>query len=167
MNKKDARLIFKQKVETLDKEKREKELIEIIINNQKFLQAEKIGLYYPLKYELNLLVLLEIFPTKRFYFPKTEKHLMTFRFIDNLNKLKKGKFDLFEPQDSNEIEENIEVYLVPCLMTNKNYRLGHGAGYYDRYFNEKKGYKMGIVFNEFKDINFTVENYDVPMDVIL
>lgn len=170
MNKKEARKYVKQTLKKMSKEKRllrEEELLEKLSNHKQFLQAKKIGIYYPLKHEINLLVLMKLFPNKEYYFPKTKSQDMDFRKIVYLDQLVDGKFDLKEPSFNEPVEENIDVYLVPCLGAYKNYRLGHGAGYYDRYFAREKGYKIGITYEEFKDLNITVDSHDIPMDEIL
>ena len=43
------------------KEKRTFEIIELLKKNKAFLNAQKVGLYYPLKDEVNILKIMEIF----------------------------------------------------------------------------------------------------------
>lgn len=170
MTKKEARNYARKVIKTLkvkDKEKRALELIALLKTNKQFMSAKKVALYHPLDHEVNLLKLMELFPGKTFYFPKTKKYYMDFREVNNLSTLREGKFNLKEPSKDAKVETEIDVYLVPCLLTADNYRIGHGAGYYDRYFKRLDGYKIGIVFKELKNLNVKVDEHDIPMDIIL
>lgn len=170
MNKKEARIYARKIIKTLsvrNREIRALELIELLKVNNEFLNAKKVALFHPLDHEVNLLKLMELFPEKRYYFPKTKSRYMDFRKVSNLSKLIAGKFGLKEPSESAKVEKEIDVYLVPCLAASGNYRIGHGAGYYDRYFKRLNGYKIGIVFKELKDLNVLIDNHDIPMDLIL
>lgn len=170
MSKKETRKKAKEIITNLSSETRRKieaDKIKLISENKEFLKAKKVGIYHPLDHEINLLKLMTLFKDKSFYFPKTNYPNMDFRLVTNLSDLIGGKFNLKEPDDNAIITEDIDVYLVPCLATNKNFRLGHGAGYYDRYFSTFKGYKIGIVHSDLKDMNFSVNDHDIPMDEII
>lgn len=167
MTKKEARVYAKKIIKKVDKKARALELIDLLKVNEEFLKAKKVALYHPLDHEVDLLSLMEMFKDKKFYFPKTKKDYMDFREVNDLSLLIDGKFNLKEPNINALVEDEIDVYLVPCLASNKNFRIGHGAGYYDRYFKRRKGYKIGIVFKELKDLNVKVDFYDIPMDIIL
>jgi 5-formyltetrahydrofolate cyclo-ligase len=61
------------------------------------------------------------------------KHLI-FRSYDKKAILKKGKFDIPEPDETKE-EILPDLILTPCLAFDRfGYRLGYGGGYYDRTF---------------------------------
>lgn len=170
MTKKEVRKQARKTIKKMtkkDKEKRALEVIGLLKENDVFSRAKKVAIYYPLKHEINLLGLLEMYPDKKFYFPKTNKGFMDFRKVNDLTTLVDGKFDLKEPNENAIVETLIDVYLVPCMATYKNYRIGHGAGYYDKYFKRLDGYKIGIVFKELKDLKIDVEKHDIPMDIIL
>lgn len=170
MNKKEARVFFKKEVELItnkEKEERTDELIKLLSSLDCFIKANKIGLYYPLKYELDLTILMKLFPNKKFYFPKVVKNSLNFYLVENLNELKPSLFGLKEPLNSNILEREIDLYLVPCLLSTGNFRIGHGAGFYDKYFSKYNGYKVGIVHQRFKDLKIENHDHDIPMDVIL
>lgn len=150
-----------------NRQRRKEEIIELLKTNKKFLEAKKVALYYPLAHEVNLLEIMDLFPLKQYYFPRTEKILMEFKLVTDLNDLVEGNFSLKEPSKSLLTENDIDVYLVPCLISTKRYRIGHGAGYYDRYFTDNDGYKIGVVYKELKDLNVSVNEFDVPLDLIL
>lgn len=167
MTKKEARLYAKKLIKNINKEARSLEVINLLKTNQEFLNAKKVAIYHPLDHEVDLLPLMKMFKEKKFYFPKTQKDYMDFKEVNDLSLLIEGKFKLKEPDINALTEDDIDVYLVPCLATYKTFRIGHGAGYYDRYFKRRDGYKIGIVFKELKNLNVKVDNHDIPMDIIL
>lgn len=171
VDKKQARKLAKdlRKVMTdADILNRQKEIITFLMNYEPFLNAKKIGLYHPIDNEVNLLILIHLFPDKTFYLPKTEPNkTLTFRYVSDFSSLVKGKFGLLEPSKTMPIEENIDCYLVPCVATSGLYRIGHGAGFYDNYFKTHQGYKIGIVHTLLKDLYVEMDPFDIPMDYII
>ncbi len=147
--------------------KRNKEILEYIINDERFLRSQKIALYYPIKKEINLLSLMVIFPNKEYFFPRMEGNTLSFRKVNDLLELEDAKFNLKEPKKDALIEENIDIYFVPCLLTSENYRIGYGKGYYDNYFKNHQGFKVGIVHQELKNVLAKIDNHDIPMDLII
>ena len=80
----------------------------------------------------------------------TEPGVMQARQITSRDELKEGKYGIPEPSaDSPVIQpENIEFAVIPCVTCNKRgQRLGHGGGYYDRYF-EKLDTPAAIICRE-------------------
>ena len=74
---------------------------------------------------------------------KNNKYLI-FRSYDKKTFLKKGKFEIPEPDETKE-ELLPNLILTPCLAFDKfGYRLGYGGGYYDRTF--KRFRKLGHTF---------------------
>ena len=157
----------------LKKTVKEKNLASLnIINqlkvNKNFLKANIIALYYPIKYEIDLLELIKLFPEKRFCFPKIiNKEMFFVEYKKGINFIK-TKYGAFEPNGSKDISKNIELYLVPALgMTKNNYRLGHGAGYYDKFFKVyHNNYKIGIIYQG-EEVEFMTENHDIPLNSYL
>lgn len=146
---------------------RNKEILEYIINDERFLNSKKIALYYPIKKEINLLSLMVLFPNKEYFFPKMEGNTLSFRRVNNVLELEDAKFNLKEPKKSAKVERNIDIYFVPCLLTSKNYRIGYGRGFYDNYFKNHQGFKIGIVHEELKNVVAKIDAYDIPMDFII
>lgn len=67
------------------------------------------------------------------------KGVMEAKRIRSLSELKKGAYDILEPEASAEtLFLNAEdLTVIPCLSCDhRGNRLGHGAGFYDRYFRE-------------------------------
>ena len=62
-------------------------------------------------------------------------HSMRLIAPQNLMRLCKNKYDIFEPSDGEEIDPiDHEIVIIPTVGVDKNgYRLGNGGGYYDRF----------------------------------
>lgn len=98
---------------------------------------------------------------------------MVLSYFDRSTKLEHVKFGLREPS----IEalhfanrEHVEVALIPgSAFDRKGYRIGYGAGYYDKFFahTKKKILKIALAYS-FQVIDEVPRNsYDVPMDFIV
>lgn len=60
------------------------------------------------------------------------------------------------------------LVIVPCVgFADNGHRIGHGAGYYDRFLAEHAGLKIGIAFEAQRVPNFEVETHDVPMNAFV
>ncbi len=123
--------------------------------------SKKIGLFYPLKGEINLLSLLK--DKKDFYFPKTIKEEMI--FLLNNNSFTKGSFNVMVPNTTEEIQKcDLDIIIVPMIAYDKdNYRIGYGKGYYDRYLRDFRGYKLGVAF----PFMYVEDTYHDPWDIKL
>ena len=67
------------------------------------------------------------------------KGIMEAKRIRSLSELKKGAYDILEPEASAEtlLLQAEDLTVIPCLSCDcRGNRLGHGAGFYDRYFRD-------------------------------
>ncbi|MCI7363492.1 MAG: 5-formyltetrahydrofolate cyclo-ligase [Campylobacter lanienae] len=63
-----------------------------------------------------------------------------------------SKFGIREAMDSNAYKKDIDMAIVPVIaMDTKMARVGHGAGFYDRFF-ANLGYRPVVVFVSIKDM---------------
>ena len=61
-----------------------------------------------------------------------------------------------------------ELILVPCVAATANgSRLGHGAGYYDRFLAEHRGMTVCLCFSRLLRSDLPAENTDVPVDLVI
>ncbi len=94
--------------------------------------ALNVMIFYPLKFEINLLKLLD--DDKNFYLPKVYEDIILVCPFKNGDRLEKSCFNLSEPC-SNPVDASIlDLVILPALMADKyGYRLGYGGGFYDRF----------------------------------
>ena len=64
--------------------------------------------------------------------------------------------------------EKPEVILVPCVAaTPAGGRLGHGAGYYDRFLRNQPGHTVCLCFDEFLTEELPEEKWDIFMETVI
>ena len=84
--------------------------------------------------------------------------------------LHSGKYGIREPREDAETvaREEIDLALIPCVACDKRCnRLGHGAGYYDRYLEGMNFVKMALCPEKMILSNVAVDTLDVPMDAVV
>ena len=133
-----------------------------------------ISIYYPSLFEVNVLKIFEIENKKnlKVFLPViSNNYSMHFYKWSKNDVLCINKYGLLEPIRSKKKIPNI--MLIPLLaFDNRNYRLGYGGGYYDRYINKylknrKNILTVGIAFSFQKFNKLPVTNKDMKLDYIL
>ncbi len=124
---------------------------------------QHIGIYYPIKNEIDVTELKNIYKNKFFYLPKTTDIIEFSLYNDNLID---GAFHTKEPVGEIVARDSIECFIIPCVaITNDNKRIGYGKGYYDRYLSNYKGKKIGICYKESSDVICDTDEYDIILDM--
>ena len=101
-----------------------------------------------------------------------ELNYYLFRRYNFNQKLVKGKFNILEPSDDNELLIP-DILFVPCLaFDNNGYRLGYGGGYYDKTFdylikNKKKFISVGYAFEGQKLSSLPIDKYDIKLNYVM
>ena len=74
-----------------------------------------------------------------------------------------------EPADASALPlPEPDLILVPCMAATRNgRRLGHGAGYYDRFLKNRPGWKVCLCFDAFLLENLPTDENDICMDCVL
>ena len=90
-------------------------------------------------------------------------------FLDSTYDLKKGRFGIFEPDESCEkycVFDNA-LCIVPALSYDKDgYRLGFGMGFYDRFLADYNGIKLGLCYDNCMSESFCHDGYDISVDKV-
>lgn len=140
-------------------------LVEKIKMHQAFKSADNVMIYYPLKYEINLLELLK--EDKNFYFPKVDgENLLVCPYNDNFQK---SELNILEPCSEPVSAEILDLIIVPALAIDKsNYRLGYGGGFYDKFLSKNPGIKTLVpICSKFVYEKLPHEDFDVPVDYVV
>ncbi len=164
--------------EVLEKRKKiilKKEKDEIIkqkvLKNKNVQETKNILIYVSKKdevYTFNLIKeLLRL--KKNIYLPKVEAKEINFYQIKSLKELKLGFFNIYEPIGNLKLTDFKEsIIIVPGLLFDKfNNRLGYGGGYYDKFLENKKIYKIGLCYKEFLVNELSVLEHDIKMDLVI
>ena len=167
MTKNEARKFALNKRKTLNTIEISKEKISNIVKSNILEEYKRIGIYYPLSYEINLLELLKIYNEKEFYLPSTKDKLYFIKYETNFP-LIDGPFKTKEPI-GNPVDINyLDCIIIPCVAISKeNKRLGYGKGYYDKTLSQFNGFKIGVCYEELLQLDVDMDEFDVILDFII
>ena len=107
-------------------------------------------------------------------FPRVgPNHSMHLIAPQNLMRLCKNKYDIFEPSEGKEIHPiDHEIIIIPTVGVDKNgYRLGYGGGYYDRFLesviqSNNRPLLVGLIY-DFQFIDDSInEAHDLKLDIV-
>ena len=182
MTKKEIRQNMILQRNQLSKETVQENSNSIIENLQPYVQkAENIMIFMNMKSEVEITRLIELYPDKKFYIPKTfPERNMKINFY-NENELILHKFGYYESASDIFYDEKIlDLIIVPAVAFDysKN-RIGFGGGYYDTFLsrillndqnngkNRNKPLVIGVCY-DFQLVDFIPsEDHDVKMDCII
>ena len=177
--KKDAlRELARERKKTVPKEQEQKANEEIqlrLLQSPFFLEAESIFSYVSVEGGVDTKIILEtaLQMGKRVFVPRCipgKERLMDAVEIHSMDELSIQYFGLLEPKPEIPASEerNFDLSLIPCVMADKRGgRLGHGAGYYDRFLAKAQGKKLCLCFSWYLTEKIPMEEMDIPMDALL
>lgn len=144
-----------------------------VLHWEKFINSSTIMLYSNHKNEVITKGIIEACfkMNKRVVLPKVikESHDILPCLVEGLNELIPGVYGILEPDGSKIIDKNeIELVMVPGVAFDMNGdRIGHGAGYYDRFLNGYNGIKAGICYGFQIVENAWPDPFDIKMDYLI
>ena len=100
-------------------------------------------------------------------------HCLEFVAIASLDQLVPAPFNLLEPAKDlsalTEVQMSNAICIVPALLVDtKGYRLGYGAGFYDRFLSTYPGKKICLAYQH--NLSKTMlphTEFDVPVDMVI
>ena len=100
-------------------------------------------------------------------------HCLEFVAITSLDQLVPAPFNLLEPPKDlstlTEVQMSDAICIVPALLVDtKGYRLGYGAGFYDRFLSTYFGKKICLAYQQ--NMSKTMlphTEFDVPVDMVI
>ena len=172
ISKADLRLYAKNlRLKIKNKALKDAIILQKILNHPKIIESENILVYVSLEHEVDTkkLILELLKRKKKVYAPKIIDNDLIFYKVNNIDELKKGKFNIFEPTSKELYASSLSsCIIVPGLLFDKSFnRLGYGGGYYDRFLNAKKIYKIGVCYQELQIESLEVLDYDIKMDEVI
>lgn len=166
--------MMKEKRLTVNKETfscHNQQIFQKVIQHPIVQSSKIIGCYVALPREVQTTqIILELLKDHRVCVPKVEGNHMSFYEIHSLDDLKEGHFHVLEPLTSILIPIcDIDLMIVPMLaFDDRQYRVGYGKGYYDKYFaSGYKGYKLGLAFSFQYIEKIDVDDNDIALDEII
>ena len=97
---------------------------------------------------------------------------MEARVITSFDDLIAGAYGIPEPKADTELvpAEEIDIVILPCVGCDRQCRrIGHGAGYYDKYLTtvRKDCFTMALCYEEALADELPAEEHDVPVDAVV
>ena len=97
---------------------------------------------------------------------------MEARVITSFDDLTAGAYGIPEPKTDTELvpPEEIDIIILPCVGCDRQCRrIGHGAGYYDKYLTtvRKDCFTMALCYEEALADELPAEEHDVPVDAVV
>ena len=160
------------------RKKRSLRIQEKLFELEVFKKSLWVCFYAALSTEVNTLPMIRraLLAGKRVVVPRAnggEMSLCLYEIQDPKTDLKKGSFGILEPQDNPNKRINpgkLDVVIVPGLaFDQKNYRLGRGKGFYDRFLVQlmPRVQKIGLAFSFQMLPKLPHERHDVRLDLVL
>lgn len=150
----------------LNIEQKSRTLTKLIRENRSYKEAQNIMLFYPTKFEMNFLDLLN--DKKNFFFPKVQEFNLLVCPYTNNKGFQKSSLGIYEPCSAPVEPSILNLIIVPALMVDKkHYRLGYGGGFYDRFLKNTNAQTICAIPKELFVDSLPHEKFDIPIDIIL
>ncbi len=152
------------------KETASRAIQEKVLSMDEFLKSSCVCIYSSAFGEVSTDMLIEkaVLMKKKTLLPRSNED-GTLSLVLYNGKFRKGLFGIKEP-DGEEIVDYKEpdLIIVPGLAFSKDgSRLGFGKGYYDRFLEKSRGYKIGICYSFQLLPKIPAESFDIPLDAIV
>lgn len=142
-----------------------------------FRTAKNVLLYVSLGKEVQTAELMEAASTagKTVALPlcmDTREHIMEARFYDEEHPLVKGAYGIMEPAADSMImkPEEIDLIVLPCMSCDPDCnRIGHGAGYYDRFLAKVRDncVTVALCYSAVLAEKLPTEEHDKKVDIVI
>ena len=171
MKKEFLRKKYKEKRDNIKNKVTKDNLIyQKVINNKDILSSKTLLIYISINSEVDTIKIINYFlNTKNIAVPKIIDYDMFFCYVTNLNELTSGKYNIPEPTNENIVTDfDNAICIVPGICYDKkNYRIGYGKGYYDRFLSKNKIKTIGLCYKECMIEKIDNDKYDYKIDEVI
>lgn len=172
MKKEKRRAVLQQlKAQSVhDKATYDQQVLERFLALPSYQEAETIAVYLAFDFEYNTQLIIEQarLDGKRILVPKTYPQGKMI-FVDyNPEDVEKSAFGLLEPKSHQAVPQTeIDLIVVPGVVFNEmGYRIGYGAGYYDRYLETFTGRTVSLIY-PCQLAAFDPEGHDIAVEEMI
>ncbi|MFT8406748.1 5-formyltetrahydrofolate cyclo-ligase [Liquorilactobacillus nagelii] len=150
----------------------EQQLYQQLFDLATWQQTNSIGITMSMPQEINTLPIIQtaLSQNKQVYIPKTVHRELNW-LPYNPQQLEKTRFGILEPTGSPDQAvqlNNIQLVLVPGVaFTTTGYRVGYGAGFYDRALTNYPGKTISLVLPEQQVTGLTPDPWDIAVEQLL
>ncbi len=142
-----------------------------VINNNFVRSSKLILIYVSFNREVDTIKLINYFLSHNYLVavPKIDRDIMNFYYINSLDDLNNGYFNILEPTTKNIVKNfNDAVCITPGVCFSKDgYRIGYGKGFYDKFFQNHNVYSIGLCYKECLINNIPYDIYDKRVNDII
>lgn len=171
MKKEFLRKKYKEKRDNIKNKVTKDNLIyQKVINNKDILSSKTLLIYISINSEVDTIKIINYFLyAKNIAVPKIIDNNMYFCYITNLNDLTPGKYNIPEPTNENIVTDfDNAICIVPGICYDKkNYRVGYGKGYYDKFLSKNKIKTIGLCYKECMIEKIDNDKYDYKIDEVI
>lgn len=127
--------------------------VEKIKSHPLYLKSHVIGIYHPIKNELDITELIK--EHKVFSLPRVEGQGMHYYPYDHQTELKQSAFQILEPLKSVHMDSNLDLIIIPALAVDDQFqRLGYGKGFFDRFIEDHPHIQTLCVVLDFQKLPY-------------
>ncbi len=176
MNKAEQRARAREILSSLDEEYfslANSKITASVINSSWFDKSENIFVYVSVANEPDTSKIIEaaLKSGKNVFVPRCiSKSEMLAVLITSVRELSTGRFGIPEPKYSNIVAypSQVDTVIVPCVCASSDgKRLGHGAGYYDRFLQDTQAIKICLCYDKLIFSDIETSSLDVTMDMVI
>ena len=143
-----------------------------ILELPQYHMAKSIFTYISMPREVSTSVIIQraLADGKRVYVPKCISGEMLAVRIHDLDHMNPGSYGIPEPIDHSEAAaaDELDLILVPCVSASADgKRLGHGAGYYDRFLKNKPHNTFCLCFRKMLFTDIPIAEHDINMAFVI
>ncbi len=150
-------------------------ILQNILKSEEYADAQTILCFISMKGEPSTVALIEkmLEDGKRVCIPlctDVDAHIMTAKLYTGPESLSEGAYGIMEPSaDAEEVKpEEIDYIIAPCVSCDRECRrLGHGAGYYDRFLPKTSCAITALCYEELIMEDIPVDEFDRLMDSVI
>lgn len=180
LTKKEQRKFFINKRDNIkDRKLKSEQICKKFIESNIYTNVNTIMVYVSFRSEVETISLIQkLIDDKGFVIvPSCDvltKTLYPYR-ISDMSQLASGAYGILEPSEiliekgiiTKCDKADIEAVITPAAAFDEDgFRLGYGAGYYDRFFSDYYGLKIGFQFSECICDKLITEVNDIPVDIL-
>lgn len=138
-----------------------------------FASAANVAAYWSMPSELATHDFVEKWAArKNIFLPVVDGKNMSFMAFEGRENMLENRFGIAEPQIKIELQEPVfDIIIVPAMgYDSQGHRLGHGAGFYDRYFARQGAtntLKIGVCLDCQLLEAIPKEDFDVDLDMVI
>lgn len=171
MNKNELREFYKIVRKNIqNKEEQNSIILNKVIMNKEVLKCSTLLIYVSFNDEVDTINIIKYFlGKKKIAVPRIENNIMNFYYINSLNDLRKGYFNILEPTTNLKVETFTNTTcIVPAICyDSNNYRVGYGKGFYDKFLSNKNIYTIGISYKETLINKIPIDKYDINLNEVI